>query len=78
MKKTEGEKQVTITLSTGNVKIVCFTSKSFFHDKKQVGASRLPESAHTVAQQSSSLVFEGVKNPNERESKTRVTKRGFS
>ena len=31
----------------------------------------------TVAQQSSSLVFEGVKNVNERESNARMTKRGF-
>lgn len=35
------------------------------------------QSRLTVAQQSSSLVFEGVKNPNERESNARMTKRGF-
>ena len=78
MKKTEGEKQVTITLSTGNVKIVCFTiqARVSFMTKNRLGLLDSP-SQLTVAQQSSSLVFEGVKNPNERESNAGMTKRGF-
>ena len=78
MKKTEGKKQVTITLSTGNVKIVCFTiqARVSFMTKNRLGLLDSP-SQLTVAQQSSSLVFEGVKNPNERESNAGMTKRGF-